>query len=137
MKNVFEQLKAWARRLRTELHAIYLAYQDLAVPWFPRVLAIIVVAYAVSPIDLIPDAIPILGYLDDLILIPTGIRLVLRLMPLNVMVHCCEEAEEAPLQVPGGRLVAVLIVGVWIGLAIWMIELLAPALLEPEPGQTT
>jgi hypothetical protein len=52
-------------------------------------------------------------------------------------VRCCEEAEEAPLQVPGGRLVAVLIVGVWIGLAIWMIELLAPDLLEPEPGQTT
>jgi hypothetical protein len=58
-------------------------------------------------------------------------------LPLNVMVRCCEEAEEAPLQVPGGRLVAVLIVGVWIGLAIWMIELLAPDLLEPEPGQTT
>ena len=64
---VLERLKGWARSLKAELYALYLAYRDPRVPWYARILAVCVVGYAFSPIDLIPDPIPILGYLDDLI----------------------------------------------------------------------
>ena len=77
----FEGLKRWAKRLKTELHALYLAYGDTRVPFHARVFAAVVVAYAFSPIDLIPDAIPVLGYLDDLILVPLGIALAIHMIP--------------------------------------------------------
>jgi uncharacterized membrane protein YkvA (DUF1232 family) len=77
--------KSWAQRLKTELYALYLAYRDPRTPWYARVLAALVVAYAFSPLDLIPDPIPVLGYLDDLLLLPLGIWLVLRLIPAEVM----------------------------------------------------
>ncbi|MBA2619040.1 MAG: DUF1232 domain-containing protein [Rubrobacter sp.] len=70
----FARLKAWARRLETEVRALYLAYGDPRVPTHARVFTIIVVAYAFSPLDLIPDPIPVLGYLDDLILVPWALR---------------------------------------------------------------
>ena len=77
--------KSWAQRLKTELYALYLAYRDPRTPWYARILAALVVAYAFSPLDLIPDPIPVLGYLDDLLLLPLGIWLVLRLIPAEVM----------------------------------------------------
>lgn len=73
--------KQQVRKLKKETYTIYLACKDSRVPWYTRVLAAIVVAYALSPIDLIPDVIPIIGYLDDLILVPLGIMLVLRIIP--------------------------------------------------------
>jgi len=78
-------LKSKARLLKTDFYALYLAYKDPRIPWYARILAICVVAYAFSPIDLIPDFIPILGYLDDLILIPLGITLVLKMIPKDLM----------------------------------------------------
>jgi uncharacterized membrane protein YkvA (DUF1232 family) len=87
-----ESLKAWAGRLKTELRALYLAYGDPRVPTHARVLAIVVVAYAFSPIDLIPDPIPVLGYLDDLILIPLGIALTIRMIPPDVLAECRAKA---------------------------------------------
>jgi uncharacterized membrane protein YkvA (DUF1232 family) len=86
--------KQQARRLKLETYALYLAYRHPRVPWYARLLAACVVAYAFSPIDLIPDFIPVLGYLDDLILIPLGIALVLKLIPPEVMVECREKAQE-------------------------------------------
>jgi len=77
--------KSWAQRLKTELYALYLAYRDPRTPWYARILAALVVAYAFSPLDLIPDPIPVLGYLDDLLLLPLGIWLALRLIPAEVM----------------------------------------------------
>jgi len=74
-----------ARQLKTELYALYLAYRDPRTPWYARMFAAAVVGYAFSPIDLIPDPIPVLGYLDDLILIPLGVALALRLIPSEVM----------------------------------------------------
>lgn len=88
----FEGWKAKARRLKQEVHALYLASKDRRVPWHARVAAIVVVAYAFSPIDLIPDPIPVLGYLDDLILIPFGIALVIKLIPDEVLRDCREKA---------------------------------------------
>jgi len=89
---VFEGWKAKARKLKLEVYALYIASKDRRVPWYARVVAIVVVAYAFSPIDLIPDPIPVLGYLDDLILIPLGIALVIKLIPAEVLQDCREKA---------------------------------------------
>jgi uncharacterized membrane protein YkvA (DUF1232 family) len=89
----FEGWKAKARKLKREVYALYLASRDPRVPWHARLAAIVVVAYAFSPIDLIPDPIPVLGYLDDLILIPLGIALVIKLIPAAVLQDCREKAE--------------------------------------------
>jgi uncharacterized membrane protein YkvA (DUF1232 family) len=120
-------LSTWkqrARRLKTELHALYLAYRDPRVPWYARALAALVVGYAFSPIDLIPDPIPVLGYLDDLILIPLGIALALRLIPAPVMADCRAKAREA---VDSGKPVswvaAGVIVAIWILLVVLAIKL--------------
>jgi len=89
-------LEAWKRRaryLKSEVYAMYLAYKDPRVPWYARLLAACVVGYAFSPIDLIPDPVPILGYLDDLILIPLGVALVLRMIPEPVMTEGREKAK--------------------------------------------
>ena len=91
----FEGWKAKARKLKQEVHALYLASRDRRVPWHARVLAVVVVAYAFSPIDLIPDPIPVLGYLDDLILIPLGIALVIKLIPADVLQECRARAASA------------------------------------------
>jgi uncharacterized membrane protein YkvA (DUF1232 family) len=88
----FEKWKAKARKLKLEVYALYIASKDRRVPWYARVVAVAVVAYAFSPIDLIPDPIPVLGYLDDLILIPLGIALVIKLIPAEVMQDCREKA---------------------------------------------
>jgi uncharacterized membrane protein YkvA (DUF1232 family) len=114
-----ESLKAWAGRLKTELRALYLAYGDPRVPTHARVLAIVVVAYAFSPIDLIPDPIPVLGYLDDLILIPLGIALTIRMIPPDVLTECRAKARntEEIKAGPKGTAAAVAVVAAWLLLA--------------------
>lgn len=92
--NVLKRLKGWARRLKTELFALYLACRDPRVPWYVRILAICVVGYAFSPIDLIPDPIPILGHLDDLIIVPAGIWLTVKLIPVDVLRECRQRAKQ-------------------------------------------
>ncbi len=84
--------RQWARRIKRDTYALYLAARHPRTPWHAKLVAICVVAYAFSPIDLIPDPIPILGYLDDLILLPLGIALALRLIPPSVMAECRERA---------------------------------------------
>src|ERR1700727_1582848 len=106
-------LQTWARRLIRDVHAVYLAARDPRVPWYARVLAMAVVGYALSPIDLIPDFIPVLGYLDDLIIVPLGIWLVLSLIPEEVMTACRARADGAPMG-PHGRIAAVVIIAIWI-----------------------
>jgi len=90
---VLDSWKQRARQLRVETYAIWLAYKDPRVPWYARAFAACVVGYAFSPIDLIPDPIPVLGYLDDLVLIPLGIALALRMIPPEVMVECRQKAD--------------------------------------------
>jgi uncharacterized membrane protein YkvA (DUF1232 family) len=113
-----EVWKGRARGLKTELYALYLAYKDPRVPWHARLFAACVVGYAFSPIDLIPDFVPILGYLDDLVLVPLGIALALKMIPAPVMAECRERAQAA---MAGGRPVnrvaAAVIVGAWVSLA--------------------
>ena len=92
MTRFIQVWKQRARALQREVHAVYLAMRDPRTPWYARLLAGAVVAYAFSPIDLIPDPIPVLGYLDDLLLVPLGIVLVLRLIPAEVMQECRQRA---------------------------------------------
>lgn len=114
-----QSLKQFARKLKTETYALYLASKDPRVPWYARVLAAGVVAYLFSPIDLIPDAIPILGYLDDLILVPLGIWIVLKMIPPQVMAECREQAEAANQQgTPKNWIAAAIIVFLWIFLGL-------------------
>ncbi|MFY0579684.1 YkvA family protein [Cystobacter fuscus] len=87
-----ERWKQKARALKTEVAALLLAVRHPSVPWYAKLLAAAVVAYALSPVDLIPDFIPVLGYLDDLILLPLGILLVRRLIPPAVLAECREQA---------------------------------------------
>lgn len=93
-KEGFINLKSKARALKKEVRSLYLAYKRPDVPWFAKLTAILVVGYALSPIDLIPDFIPVLGCLDDLIIIPLGISLAVRLIPENIMEECRVQAEE-------------------------------------------
>src|SRR5258708_39202349 len=79
------RLKNWARVVKRDVHALYLASRDPRVPWYAKGLAVVVAGYALSPIDLIPDFIPVVGYLDDVILVPLGIMLVIRLVPPEIM----------------------------------------------------
>ena len=88
-------LKIWkdrAKKLKTEIHALLIAYRDPRTPWIAKAWVLLVIAYALSPIDLIPDFIPVLGYLDDLILLPLGIALALRLIPADIMAEAREKA---------------------------------------------
>ena len=85
MASILDTLREKARRLRDEIRALVLAYRDPRTPWYARACAALVLAYALSPIDLIPDFIPVLGHLDDLVLIPLGIALTVRLIPAQVM----------------------------------------------------
>ena len=125
-------MRSWkqvARQLKKETYAVYLASIDRRVPWYARVLAGVTVAYAFSPIDLIPDFIPILGYLDDLLIVPLGIWLVLKMIPPEVLAEC---REKAAVEIESGKLTnraaAVVIVAIWIGVgilaAIWLKQLL-------------
>jgi uncharacterized membrane protein YkvA (DUF1232 family) len=108
-----------ARALKQETYAVYLACKDPRVPWYGRVLAACVLGYALSPIDLIPDFIPVLGYLDDLILIPLGIALVLKTIPPVVMAESREKARVfMSYGKPRNWVAAGIIVLIWIGLAI-------------------
>ena len=95
---IFEKWKDLAKQLKVEVYAIYLAYRDPRVPWHARVFAACVVGYAFSPIDLIPDPIPVLGYLDDLILIPLGVKVALAMIPAQVMTESREKAREMALK---------------------------------------
>ena len=116
-------MKNWARLVKRDIHALYLCSRDPRVPWHAKALAIFVAAYALSPIDLIPDFVPVLGYLDDAILVPVGIWLVVRLIPAHVMAEHRELAAAAHDR-PVSRTAAAVIVAIWIASAIlcgWLI----------------
>ncbi len=110
-------MKSWrekARRLKTEVHALYLALRDPRVPWYARVMAGVIVAYALSPVDLIPDFIPVLGYVDDLVLIPAGIYLTLKLIPVEVLEDCRQRAKSEPLTSKSKWVAATIIIFIWL-----------------------
>jgi uncharacterized membrane protein YkvA (DUF1232 family) len=118
MVNVIGHWKQRARGLRAETHAIYLALKDPRTPWYARIFAACVVGYAFSPIDLIPDPIPVLGYLDDLVLVPLGITLAIKILPPPVLAECREKAQAAANQdQPTNWAAGAVVVAIWLLLA--------------------
>lgn len=114
--------KVWARAIKRDAHAMYLAARDPRVPWYAKALAFCVAGYALSPIDLIPDFIPILGYLDDLVIVPLGILAVVKLIPPEIMAEHRATASLAA-QRPVSRTAAVLIVLLWAASIIFTVWL--------------
>lgn len=119
MPGIYQRFKARVDRLKKEIHALYLAYKDPRVPWAAKVFTAVVVGYALSPIDLIPDFIPVLGYLDDLVLLPLGIWLALKMIPSEVLEECRQKARAAPAGMQSGHFrVAGLIIAFYVLVAI-------------------
>lgn len=132
--NIFENWKQRARQLKIETYALYLAYKDPRTPWYAKIFAATVVGYAFSPIDLIPDPIPILGYIDDLILIPVGVVLALKMIPAPVLAECREKAQAIIDQdQPVNRIAAGIIIGTWLVLAVMGIRLILAFLMSDSP----
>jgi uncharacterized membrane protein YkvA (DUF1232 family) len=127
---MFEQLRTRARHLKSETLALYLAARHPATPWYAKLLVAAVVAYALSPIDLIPDFVPILGYVDDLILIPLGIALAMKLIPPAIMSECRLRAQDIMTNGrPISRVAGAVIISIWIMLialcAMWAYKVFA------------
>jgi uncharacterized membrane protein YkvA (DUF1232 family) len=113
--------------LKRDILALWYASRDNRTPWYARLLAVVVAAYGLSPIDLIPDFIPVLGYLDDLILIPAGIALTLRLIPPEVMAAARVRAEDS-IPKPNPWWMTLLIILIWVGVLALLLHLLLPLL---------
>ncbi|WP_420565198.1 YkvA family protein [Thalassobaculum sp.] len=130
---MLDRLKLWVRSVKRDAVALYLAARDPRTPWYAKALAAVVVAYALSPIDLIPDFIPVLGYLDDIVIVPLGLWLVLRMIPAEVMEECRVEAE-ALAERPTSVTAAVVVVLIWIGLTLLAAWAMYGALMPTQPG---
>ena len=117
---MWRRIKDWARAARRDVHALWLAARDPRTPWYARAFALAVAAYALSPIDLIPDFIPVLGYLDEVILLPPAILLAIRMVPPEVMAEHRATAAAAQAR-PVSRAGAALIVAVWAAVAALLV----------------
>ena len=123
-----EKWKQKSRHLKIEIYALYLAYRDPRVPWYAKAFVALVVGYAFSPIDLIPDFIPVLGYLDDLVLIPLGVAVALKMIPEKVMEDCRIRSKEVmSKKKPINRVAAVVIICIWLMLIVVTIALVVRA----------
>lgn len=110
----FKGLRAWAKQLKLEVLTLFFALKHPYTPWYAKAVAAVVVGYALSPIDLVPDFIPILGYLDDVILLPVGIALALRLIPPAILDECRQAAAAIHGKLPRLWLAAVVIILLWL-----------------------
>ena len=124
--NIFGQLKDWAKALKTQISALYIAYQRPDVPLISKMIISLVIAYAVSPIDLIPDFIPVLGWLDELLLLPIGCWLAIQFISDEVWFDCKLKAKENPIQLPENRWVMWAIILLWCVLTAWFVYLIWP-----------
>lgn len=128
---LLEEFKQRARRLKTETLALYLAARHPETPWYAKLFVAGIVAYAFSPVDLIPDFVPILGYLDDLILIPLGIIVAIKIIPPTILAECRAKAQQSMVQgKPVSRVAGAVIVVIWVTLAtlctLWAYEAFMP-----------
>ncbi len=125
MNAILKRLQYWAKTLKKQTMVLWFCYRHPETPWLPRWVAIFVVAYALSPIDLIPDFIPVLGYLDDLIILPLGIWLAIHLIPPRVLAECRTKAakwEQRHSKRPINRIAASVIILLWVLLLIGVWE---------------
>jgi uncharacterized membrane protein YkvA (DUF1232 family) len=122
--SAIERLKIWARAIRRDVVALWLAARDPRVPWHAKAVAAAVAAYALSPIDLIPDFIPVLGYLDDLLIVPIGILLAVRLIPQGIMAELREKAlAQGRPRSPAGLAI---VVAIWLAACVLFLWLVWP-----------
>ncbi len=118
---LFARLRDAAKQLKRNITALYFAFRDPRTPWYAKALALLIVGYALSPIDLIPDFIPLLGYLDDLILLPLGIWLALKIIPPDIMTDArAQAAQYERIEGPWGRIGVVLIIAIYLLIALWI-----------------
>lgn len=120
---VNRRILEWVRRLRRNLLAIWFACQHPATPVFAKMLAVLVAGYAFSPIDLIPDVIPILGYLDEFVLLPAAVYVIFKLIPKPVLAECQARADaflHSHQHTPRNYVAALVIVLIWVGLLAWL-----------------
>jgi uncharacterized membrane protein YkvA (DUF1232 family) len=121
---MLEKLKSRARALKNEAFAVYLATKDPRTPWYAKAVAFLTIAYAFSPIDLIPDFVPVLGYLDDLFIVPAGIALAVRLIPPEVLAEARGKVATSGLDRSVGYIGMVMIVVMWIVILIGAVYLI-------------
>jgi len=125
-------MESWrdrVRALKNETYALWVASRHPRVPWFAKLVTLVVVAYALSPIDLIPDFIPVIGYLDDLLLVPLGIALAIKLIPADVLAECRAEAGRRFAQGgPKSRAGAAVVIATWLLAAAWLATVVVRAL---------
>ena len=114
---MISRLRGWVGAIRRDLGALWLAARDQRVPWLARWLIFLLVAYALSPIDLIPDFIPVIGYIDELVLLPLGILLVIRLLPDGLMAELRDQALRTPARRADSRVGLLIVVAVWVACA--------------------
>ncbi|PVE23759.1 hypothetical protein DC522_14260 [Microvirga sp. KLBC 81] len=119
------RLRNWARRIKRDIVALYIAARDPRVPWYVKAVAAFIAAYALSPIDLIPDFIPVLGYLDEVIILPVAIFLVIKMIPDPLMAEFRKEAQRRS-ERPTSRVAAGVIIGLWITAAAFLLWALWP-----------
>jgi len=127
-------IKSWrtkSKQLKGEIYALYLAYKHPRTPWYVKVLAALIIGYALSPVDFIPDFIPVIGYLDDLIIVPTGIILLIKIIPRDILEECRAKARSDFLnKKPKNWIAAFIIVLIWL-LAIYLtLRLIWPFVFE-------
>ena len=117
--------KIWARELKRNTYALYLATKDSRVPWTAKIIIGLVVAYALSPIDLIPDFIPVIGYLDDLLILPIGIWIAIQIIPTAVWIECQIAAEKESLNLPKNWRAGIVVILIWLliisGFLVWVL----------------
>ena len=118
---IFAKLKGWAKKIKLDVLALWIAARDPRTPWFAKAVAATVAAYALSPIDLIPDFIPVIGYLDDLIIVPLGILFALKLIPPNLMLEFRVKAIEVASR-PASKVAAILFVVIWCACAVVLLR---------------
>ena len=122
---MIEKLKKWATHLKDYLYGLYLAYHHKDVPIVAKIIALIVVSYALSPVDLIPDFIPIIGYLDDFILLPLGIVLAIKLIPKDIWSDCKNKAHQSTLRsLPRSKVAAFVVISIWIMMTILLFRMI-------------
>jgi uncharacterized membrane protein YkvA (DUF1232 family) len=128
----FDRLRELASQLKRETLTLYLAARDPRTPWYAKAIIACVVAYALSPIDLIPDFIPVLGYLDDLLLLPLGIYLALKLIPTEVLIDARRRAAGTPSTLPKRWSVALFIIILWL-VALVVVGIMIARVFDAEP----
>ncbi len=122
MKKWLSKQKTKAKELKKNIYLLFLAYKHPKTPWYAKLFAMMIVSFALSPIDLIPDFIPVLGYLDDIILLPIGITIAIKLIPIEVIEECRKEQENTQNIKKKGLVAGVLIILIWTIIVLGIIK---------------